>query len=269
MNRHDALHNLYEIIDNEATPEQLKTFHEHLADCASCARLVDFEERLDRHIRQGMQNSVSVTQISTLQMRIISALDEEDALEQTVTSEITEITPMWRFGKVVAAAAAVVLLIGLGFFGMELYGHSTTYIPLEKSHWSAAGNTTSFDNSSTTNNTLASFASSYSYSLLPAYNGFQMVGGQSETVDGIPMGHFVYEDSNSSVVSVFIAPADHFTIPDDLVKHATVRGNFTFYDHNCRGCRLVYHRNGNVVVITATTNRNVDLLNFNPGSSSI
>ncbi|HWR83894.1 MAG TPA: hypothetical protein VN285_11390, partial [Candidatus Deferrimicrobium sp.] len=70
-------------------------------------------------------------------------------------------------------------------------------------------------------------------------------------------------------VSVFVAPVTEFAIPDDLSEAQVERGLITFYDHHCRGCRLVYHRAGSAVVITATTSHTTDLFDFVPGRGVI
>jgi hypothetical protein len=53
------------------------------------------------------------------------------------------------------------------------------------------------------------------------------------------------------------------------MKDAVVHDNHNFYDHFCRGCRLVYHKVGDVVVVTATTEKDIELLDFIPGHSAI
>jgi hypothetical protein len=70
------------------------------------------------------------------------------------------------------------------------------------------------------------------------------------------------------IVSVFVAPAK-FEIPSELEQSAVMVGGVKLFDHNCRGCRLVYHRTPNAVVIVATTEKSVDLLSFDPGRGTI
>ena len=63
--------------------------------------------------------------------------------------------------------------------------------------------------------------------------------------------------------------ASDILIDEDLQNHQVKIDDITFYDHNCRGCRLVFHRVGDLMIITATTERNIDLLKFIPGHRAI
>ncbi|MCK4573195.1 MAG: hypothetical protein KAU36_02435, partial [candidate division Zixibacteria bacterium] len=71
------------------------------------------------------------------------------------------------------------------------------------------------------------------------------------------------------IVSVFVAPSDLFSIPSDLRNSPVQRGDLIFFDHNCRGCRLVFHQVGSAIIITATRSPQVELLEFVPGSQII
>ena len=99
-------------------------------------------------------------------------------------------------------------------------------------------------------------------------NGFRLAGGRIEQVMGNDMAHFVYRNGDH-LVSVFVADARMFHIPDEVMNNAVTHGDLTFYDHNCRGCRLVFHRIGNAIVVTATTERDIELLDFVPGAGTI
>ena len=106
------------------------------------------------------------------------------------------------------------------------------------------------------------------YHVETTVGGFSLVAGYFETVMEVEMAHFVYE-RGGKVVSVFVAPADEFEIPsEDLTLH--VNGDkMQLYDHACKNCRLVYHRTDRAVVITATNDKTVELLEFIPGSAII
>jgi hypothetical protein len=102
------------------------------------------------------------------------------------------------------------------------------------------------------------------YVVSPEVNNFGMVGGTMEDIDGQRIAHFVYHNDDR-VVSVFISDEHLLQIPPEVLDAAVERNGITFFDHNCRGCRLVYHQLGSVVVVTATTARDVELLDFVPG----
>ena len=78
------------------------------------------------------------------------------------------------------------------------------------------------------------------------------------------MAHFLYLNGESCV-SVFVVPVSDFTIPEDIKAHALQVGDITVYDHNCRGCRLTYRQVGNLIIISASECKKVDLPKFVPG----
>ena len=71
------------------------------------------------------------------------------------------------------------------------------------------------------------------------------------------------------MVAVFVACDDEFEIPSDLKDHRCNRHGLELFDHNCNNCRLVFHQVGPAIVITATVDREVDLLDFIPGRTAI
>ena len=82
------------------------------------------------------------------------------------------------------------------------------------------------------------------------------------------VSQFFYSNSEYSV-SIFVIPASEISFSDDLIKTKIVIEGNCFYDHNCRGCRLLYTKNGDAVIITASTDRHYELTEFNPVISVI
>ena len=115
---------------------------------------------------------------------------------------------------------------------------------------------------------ISSIRQEHHYDLSDKVANFTLLGGHTEEIMGIDMEHFLYVNGKEKV-SVFVAPADKFPINNDLQEAKTEKNNLTFFDHNCRGCRLVFHKVGSVIIITATTANEVDLLDFIPGVSVI
>ena len=80
--------------------------------------------------------------------------------------------------------------------------------------------------------------------------------------------HFIYRD-DGLMVSVFLASEDEFGIPPELLNNGIVHNDIKLFDHDCKGCRLVYQKQGSTIIVTASSDKNVNLLEFIPGRSSI
>ena len=90
-----------------------------------------------------------------------------------------------------------------------------------------------------------------------------------EELSAVPRGRTRRIKGCPVAIPFFVAPAALFPIPEVLKVDGILRDDINFYDHFCRGCRLVYHRQGDVVVVTATVEKQVELLDFIPGHSTI
>ena len=264
MNCQDALELLYDIIDREASEIDTQKVQEHLKNCRDCFEKYRLEQSVQEFINDKVQKAVSTGSVDALKAKILDRLDEID--DEDCSRREPRFFSLTT--KTLVAAASFVLLIGAGFLLASFYRHNDIYIPLERAHWSVTEEIDTYRNNDATAKLLSAVASDHQYSLAPTVAEFAMVGGNSKEIMGTEMGHFVYSRGNE-VISVFVVPADNFEISSDLDASKTEIDGITFYDHNCRGCRLVYHKIGSLVVITASTNRDVDLLNFVPGLSAI
>jgi len=265
MNCQDALTLLYDVIDKEASEIDTKEVQKHLDRCQDCCRKFQIEETLQGIVKEKLKAISDIPTIDRLKSRVLSRLKE---LDVAPAESRKNVVPFRLPAVALAAAASVILLISASFWGVGLYNHYTDFIPLEKAHWNAAGNIGRFKNSQKTEATLASLTDSYGFSLERSKNGMDLVGGQTEEIDGINMAHFVYVNG-SSAVSYFVGSKDELSIPES-VKNGRVEVNGDcYFDHNCRGCRLVYHVVGDAVIITATTDHSIELLEFVPESQII
>jgi len=264
MNCQDALDLLYDIIDREASEIDARQVKEHLENCRDCFEVYRLEQSVQDFINEKIKISSSVPKVEELKTKILSRLDDIDR-ENSTTRE----PRFFRLTtKVFVAAASLVILIGAAFLLAAFYRHNDLYVPLEQAHWSAADNLNPYRDGQTTASVMASVRDAYLYDIAGEVMDFSLIGANSEEIMGVEMNHLVYHNEER-LVSVFLAPADQFEINSDLEKSRVEHGNIVFYDHNCRGCRLVYHRIGSLVVITATTERDVDLLEFMPGALAI
>lgn len=271
MTCQEALSLLYDVIDKEASEIDIEQVESHLSQCRHCADIYKVEQSVNELMKEKLSNHKSTPKLASLQSKVLQQLDELDC-EVSPGPEAEKKPPgkssFFKTGRLLAIAAAVVVVLGAAFYGQQGVGEHAAFLPLEKAHTSCVGNLAGYDNPDDTNALLASVRENIYYDITPAVQEFKLIGGHLETIDGIEMAHFVYSDGQK-VISAFVVPSDQFDIPGELASAGVTHNGVTFFDHNCRGCRLVYHRIGQAVVITATTEREVQLLDFLPGHGTI
>jgi mycothiol system anti-sigma-R factor len=264
MNCQEALSLLYEIIDKEASEIDAKEVQRHLDRCGHCFAVYRLESAIQEFINQKLKHGNPAPSLETLKGKIQVRLDEIDGGQLSAENR-----PFFRRAAAALAAAAIlVILIGAAFWARDFYRHRTEYIPLERAHWAAEDHPETYNDHTLTSSILLSLRDSLRYELSPSVEGFTLVGGRSEQIKGVEMAHFVYSNDNG-IVSVFVVPSDRLAIPDDLKDTKVEKHALSLYDHHCRGCRLVYHRAGSLTIVTATTDRTIELLDFIPGHSAI
>ena len=265
MNCQETLNLLYEIIDKEASQIDTKEVQKHLDHCPDCLKTYQIEESLQALVKEKLKAASDIPKIDHLKSKILFQLGQIDAASaQSRSSSFPFKIP----AVALAAAASVVILIGAGFWGKGLYDHYQQYIPLERAHWSAAENISGFMDQSNTQLALAGIGTDFGLSLASAQMDMPMVGGKKEQIDGIDAMHFVYHNGNQTV-SLFVFQADKMVLPEDLLKTRVEVNGKCHFDHNCRGCRLVYYIEGNALIVSATTDNSLELLDFNPATGII
>lgn len=260
MNCQDALNLLYDIIDKEASDIDARQVQEHLNKCHHCFEVYRIESSVKELIQERVTHKEPTPRVAELRNKILGQLDSIDA----EGGRSKRRPPFGNVAFTLAAAAFLVVSLGGAYLLANLYRHNDQYIPLEEAHWNVSselGRLASSDESSTL---IAGMADSLAYEVAKSVDGFQLVGGHAEKLMDCRMAHFVYQQ-NQSLVSVFVVCAQQFQIPENVRTAAVHSGDLTLFDHNCRGCRLVFHQTGKVVVITASTDRSVDLTKFIPG----
>ena len=262
MNCQEALDLLYDIIDKEASEIDAKQVQEHLKNCHHCFEVYKVEGDVQEFINAKLAGPTQAPCLDSLKEKIVGKLDQIDH-ERGVSRKRP---PFWNTSFTLAAAAFVVITIGAAYLLADFYHHNTTYVPLEKSHWAASKEAGTFASNNITAAVLTYLSDTMKFTVSPAVANYNLVGGHMENIFGVPMAHLLYRTVNGSEsVSVFFAPASAFKIPDGLESTRSVHGNLTFFDHHCRGCRLVYHREGDMIVVTASTDHEADLISFLPG----
>ncbi len=261
MNCQEALDLLYDIIDKEASEIDTTQVQEHLKNCHHCFEVYKVEGAVQEFINAKLAGAKQAPCLDSLKNKIVGKLDKIDEERGVARKK----PPFWNASFTLAAAAFVVITIGAAFLLADFYRHNVTYVPLEKSHWTAVKEQGPFDNAAVTSAVLSYLSDTVKFSINPAVAKYNLVGGHMENIFGIQMAHLLYRTGiGSETVSVFFAPASSFKIPDGLESTKSVHGDLTFFDHHCRGCRLVYHREKDMIIVTASTDHEADLLAFVP-----
>lgn len=264
MNCQEALSLLYEIIDKEASEIDTREVQQHLERCKQCFEVYRLESAIQNFINEKLKDGSRTGSLEALKSNVLFKLDEIDGQEAAPESR-----PFFkRTAALLAAAASLVILIGAAFWARDFYRHQTQYVPLERAHRAVVGHPASIDDDTRTFSTILNVRDKLGYDIYPTVAGFSLAGGQTKEIMGVEMAHFVYCNDNKTI-SVFVAPCDCFEIPDDLKDTRVEKHHVGFYNYDCRGCRLVYHKTSSAVIITATTDRSVELLDFVPGHAAI
>jgi anti-sigma factor (TIGR02949 family) len=264
MNCDEALSLLYDYVDKEVSEIDAREIKEHLDNCGHCLERYKLEESVNDLLKAKLAECCKSTpKVEELKTRILQQLDEIDN-GGSAGSE-SKGFKLFSFGLV--SAAALIVLVGAAFFGSDFTQHYFEYYSLEKAHF-AVESANPPGSGDALPVMMSSLVGSLHYELKPQVDNFTLAAGFVDTVESVPANHFVYRDNGSSV-SVFIFPASQFQIPEDLAESKVQRNHLDLFDHYCRGCRLVYHKTGDAVVVTATTDKNVELLDFIPGHASL
>ncbi len=264
MNCQEALNLLYDIIDKEASEIDTRQVQEHLSRCRDCFNKYELEKSVQGFIQAKLDDDQPALKLDGLKAKIAGKLDAVDSESRAHRRR----SPFRIASFSLAAAALLVVMIGAANLISDFVRHNEQLIPLERAHWSARENSRTFSADNPGSALIARYQDNLQYELHHQVNDFKLVGAMTEEIMGVEMGHFVYS-SNGSIVSVFVVPADSFGIPGELKENEVIRNNLHFFDHNCRGCRLVFHQQGSAVIITATTDTSVELLEFIPGHMAI
>jgi len=273
MNCQEALSLLYDVIDKEASEIDTRQVEEHLRNCRDCSGVYRLERSVNELLQEKLKSQQSTPRLDSLKAKLLNELDQIDCADQPEESPKkkpveTAAQPALRLGRALAIAASVIVVIGAAWLGNSILTDHAAFLPLEEAHWAAQDNLDLYRNQVVTSLTRLDTRQSLAYDVAEDINSFTLVGGQSETVDDVPLTHFVYHNENR-VVSVFVIDAAMVTLPADLLETLVTRHGIQFYDHNCRGCRLVYHQVGNALVVTATTHRDIELLDFVPDRTPV
>jgi hypothetical protein len=260
MNCQETLNLLYDVIDKEASEIDVLEVQKHLDHCQDCLKKFQIQESLQLLVKERLKAVSDIPKIDHLKSKVLAKLEEAEA---SLPKSSRQPVPFRLPAIALALAAAVILLVGAAFWGVGLYDHYVEYIPLERAHWEAAADISGFQNQSTTASVLANVTSTYGLTLANSQDGLSLIGARTEDVKGMTVTHALYS-GDGRMVSTFVFPAEAVAIPDDLLETRIEINGVCHFVHNCRGCYLVYHKQGSAMIITATTDHEFPLPEFAP-----
>lgn len=263
MTCQEALDYLYDMIDSEVSDLDEKRIRDHLDKCRDCFDIYEVEEKVNELIKERLSSDPPSERLDKLKAGVLAELDAVDK-EMSGNSGFSIFRrPVYAL----AIAASLVIMIGAAWVTSDLVEHYQTFGPLEQAYYAASHRNVDSDGSQDLVEIVQS-VQKMGFSVSDGVDGFVLTDGFMDKISGVEMAHLVYS-SNGSRVSVLVVPSDQIEIPEGLQNSKIVKDKIEIFDHNCRGCRLVYHKLETFTIITATNNREVELLDFLPGFSAI
>ncbi|MBI5266136.1 MAG: zf-HC2 domain-containing protein [candidate division Zixibacteria bacterium] len=263
MNCQEALNLLYEIIDKEASDIDAAQVREHLGNCRHCFEVYRLESAVNDLLTEKVKAAASprsLDGVEAIRGKLLAQLDQIDT-ETRREPAPTNRKPFGNIAMTLGIAASLIVILGAAFVGRDLIRHREVFMPLEQAHWRVENNVEIPSDHSLTAERIRALADSIHLSLAQQVGEFTLVSGHVEELLGVRMGHFVYENEKQ-MISVFAAPAAQFNIPDDVRDNVVSSDGVQYFSHNCRGCRLLFVRDGEWVLVAATTDKNLDMTTF-------
>ncbi len=258
---------LQDILDKEASEIDEKEVRAHLEKCSECFKTFRLEESIHKFLNEKIKvtaaNDIKPNKLESMRLNLMSQLDNIDS-----ECEKSKKSPFGNSFKIFLSAAALVVLAFVWYNSAGFFNHSALYVPLEQAHLTASHNISQYTQNANKADYLGTVEQNLNYTTNTSFADYSFVGGKNEKILGADVAHIVLSN-DTDYISIFITPAKNITIPDDLKSTMIKKGDLELFDHNCRGCRLIFHKIGDLMIITATTNKKIDLMKFNPGHLTI
>ncbi|MBU0985151.1 MAG: zf-HC2 domain-containing protein, partial [candidate division Zixibacteria bacterium] len=199
MTCQEALSLLYDIIDKEASEIDAQQVRQHLANCKDCSEVYRVEATINELVKERIsQTNGPSDRFQALKSKVLAELDAIDAEERSGSRADASIAPTkkkptFRLNRMLAVAAAAVVVFFGAFYATQYTDHQHVYLPLEEAHWAGAEDTSEFRNVSVTASTESQLQGEWAYHIDHTVAGFNLVGGHLDTIDGVEFAHFMYE----------------------------------------------------------------------------
>ncbi len=263
MNCQEARELLYDMIDKEASEVDAGRVQAHLDMCRECFDIYRLEEAIQEFITEKLRDNRPSPGLDALRSRVLAELDTVDGAHKAGRR--------WPFSvltRSLVGAAAAIIVVAVFLLGSDFDREPESFADLTNLHRAATQRLDAYRDIANTTSAIAFGREELIYAIAPSASGFRLVGGCLEQFQGTQVGHFVYLDG-SATVSVFLVPVDCLEITSQLIAGKVERNGVTYFSHICGDCRLVFHRLGPAMVVTATTEQSVDLVGFVPGQTAI
>ena len=268
INCHQALALLQDILDKEASEIDEKEVRAHLERCSECFGKFKLQVSIHAFLKEKVklvnEDAKTSPKLEILKSNILTKLDEIDNDNGSTNSGFFK-NPT----RIIISVAALIVFVGIAVFSSAFYKHQEYYIPFEKAHWSVDSQPEFKLASSSPVDICSQIFSTYNFQLTEENSGYKLVSTHKETLQDVEFEHLVYANEDNDYISVLITEAGDFKLPPDIADKAQIVNNREIYDHNCRGCRLIFQKIGSLMVITASTNSQFDLMNFDPLAQTI
>lgn len=268
INCHQALSLLQDILDKEASEIDEKEVRAHLERCSECFGKFKLEESIHAFLKEKVkvvnEDIKTSPKLESLKSNILTKLDDIDKEDGSSNTGFFK-NPT----RLVISVAALIVLIGIAVFSAAFYKHQEYYIAFEKAHWSVDSKPELKLVSSSPDDICSQIYSTYNFNLAEENSGYKLVSTHKETLQDVEFEHLIYTNEDEDYISVLITDAGDFELPPDIIDKAQTINNREIYDHNCRGCRLIFQKIGSLMVITASTNSQFDLMSFDPLAQTI
>ena len=112
MNCEEFRESIYDYLDETLSPSVQKDFEAHLADCAGCRQLLQYESQLSNRLKNDFERAISATTLDHVDRRRIVAAAERELTERSHRSK----TSLWTHivSPIAAAVATLAASIWIG-----------------------------------------------------------------------------------------------------------------------------------------------------------
>ena len=260
MDTERAQTRLYELIDNEASAIEKEELLKLLESNPELKARFELEVKVRSFVAA---TSAQETCPASLRARIISALDGVDhegaAASSTASStphshtQFTDPKPASRRYTLVMAASLALVILG-GYSGVSFLRHQDAFGAIENQHFLDLEGVR-FGDLQTVKDATQFIERSFAVSVIDSLPDMTLCGGKLVKLKEQEFAHFRFCSEANDPVSIFIGSATESNIPN---LPSTIVAGKEFFRHSCHGCELLYWRQGNALIVAATSRVQMD-----------
>ena len=224
MNCRQTLRLLYEIIDREAGKENTAKVEKHLKSCRHCMEQYEFEQMFRTLIVNKGKSHAATDRIK---QKIIDQIDNLDAAGEVGFSR----SPFKWAAVALASAAALVICIAASFWVSDYYRIQSEIVPFIEAFTASATIPEGTEYASDPYQFLEDQTGIKLNPLLLKASEIQSVS--VETIKGIEFGRLDVTCPHNGKLSIFVTPADRYSLPIKPVENINGRSMLVYRCHLC------------------------------------